>query len=56
MLGIPYAGIYIPYLLCLASAVLCVVYGIVNWNKGGEEDEGETIALEAKEQEIKENL
>ena len=36
MLGIPDAGIWLAYILCIASAILCVVYGIVNWNKGDE--------------------
>ncbi len=33
MLGIPDPQIWIVYLLCIASSVLCVVYGAVNWNK-----------------------
>lgn len=39
VLGIPDFWIWSAYLLCLASALTCVVYGIINWNKGsGNED------------------
>ena len=30
-------GVLLAYVLCLASALLCVVYGVLNWNKGAEE-------------------
>jgi drug/metabolite transporter (DMT)-like permease len=40
MLGIPDASVWLAILLCLGSALLCVVYGIVNWNKGNGEKEG----------------
>lgn len=36
MLGLGDFSIFLAYILCVASAVLCVVYGIVNWNKGNE--------------------
>lgn len=36
MLGIPDYSILAVYLLCILSALVCVVYGIYNWNKGGE--------------------
>ena len=32
MLGIPDPQIWLVYLLCILSAALCVVYGIINWN------------------------
>lgn len=38
MLGIPSPSIFLAYLLSVLSAVACVIYGIVNWNKGGEEE------------------
>ena len=46
MLGIPDFGIIAAYLLCILSTVACVVYGIVNWNKGGE-DEGADILVQS---------
>jgi hypothetical protein len=46
MLGIDDPWIWGVYLLCIFSALLCLIYGIVNWNR-----EGELEALEAKEEE-----
>jgi len=59
MLGIEDPGIYVVYLLTIASTILCVWYGITNWNKGGENEDQEIteeIKWEAKEKEIDENL
>jgi len=56
MLGLPDAGIAIVYALCVASALLCVVYGIVNWNKGSRDDEAKEKEWESHEQQIEENL
>jgi heme exporter protein D len=47
MLGIPDFWVWSAYLLCILSAILCVVYGILNWNKGGD-DEASQIEEEAK--------
>ena len=44
MLGIDDPWIWGVYLLCILSALLCLVYGIINWNR-----EGELEALEIKE-------
>ena len=45
MLGIDDPGIWGVYLLCILSALLCVIYGIVNWNR-----EGELEAVEIREE------
>jgi hypothetical protein len=45
MLGIDDPWIWGVYLLCIFSALLCVIYGIVNWNR-----EGELEASEIKEE------
>jgi hypothetical protein len=34
MFGIPDPTIWIAYLLAIGFACACVLYGIVNWNKG----------------------
>ena len=53
VLGIPDFWIWSAFLLCIASAVGCVVYGIINWNRG---NDNEDTQIEKKEQwEIKEN-
>lgn len=38
MLGIPDFWIWIAYVLCILSAAACVVYGILNWNKGADNE------------------
>lgn len=38
ILGIPDFSILAVYLLCIFSALVCVVYGLYNWNKGGENE------------------
>lgn len=45
MLGIDDPWIWGVYILSIFSALLCVIYGIVNWNR-----EGELEALEVKEE------
>ncbi len=37
-LGIPDPWIYGALILCIASTLLCIVYGLKNWNKGDESD------------------
>jgi len=46
MLGIDDPWIWGVYLLCILSALLCLIYGVVNWNR-----EGDQMALEEKEEE-----
>jgi len=36
MLGIDDPKIWSVYLLCILSALFCVAYGVINWNKGDE--------------------
>jgi hypothetical protein len=45
MWGIHDGWILAAYLLCIGSTALCVIYGLVNWNRG--DDSGET-AKDAK--------
>jgi len=33
MLGLDGPGVFLAYTLSIAAALLCVVYGIKNWNK-----------------------
>lgn len=37
MLGIPDSGVLIAYVLSVLSAVLCIVFGFLKWNKGADE-------------------
>ena len=36
MLGIQDTYVWAAYVLCILSTVLCIVYGLVNWNRGEE--------------------
>jgi len=46
MFGISDPWIWGTYFLCILSAALCVIYGLLNWNRGVE-DERLQIAEEA---------
>ncbi len=48
MLGLSGIGVALAYVLTILSTVLCVVYGIVNWNKPDEKEEKTEIVEEAK--------
>ncbi len=37
VLGIPDVWIWLAYVLCLGGTLLCVVYGIFNWNRGDDD-------------------
>ncbi|MFB3763896.1 MAG: symporter small accessory protein [Methanotrichaceae archaeon] len=53
MLGIDDPVILAVYLLCILSTLLCIAYGLINWNKGAEaeaEEAAEELAWEAKEE------
>lgn len=39
MLGLPDPWIWGVYVLCVLSAILCVVYGVVTWNHTDDDTE-----------------
>jgi len=41
MLGIEDPWVVTAFILCIISALLCLVWGIVNWNKDDPESESE---------------
>ena len=41
LLGMQDFTIFLAYFLNIALVVLCLVYGIMNWNKGGDPSEEE---------------
>ena len=59
VLGIPDFWIWSAFILCIASAALCILYGAVNWNKGADNEihqiEEEAAWLE-KEVQVEEKL
>jgi hypothetical protein len=56
MLGIDDPWVYSAYLLCIASSVLCVLYGLVNWNKGDEPVAADDVHWVAEEKKLEEEL
>ena len=57
VLGIQDSGVWLAYVLSLASALLCVGYGIVNWNKGEEPVKKEDVDWAKEEKtEVEETL
>lgn len=57
MLGFADVWIAVVFWLCIASSALCIVYGALKWNSGGEEgpsDEDRRWAEE--EQKLEEEL
>jgi hypothetical protein len=51
MLGFADWGVASAYLATLGATALCVVYGVVNWNEpGAEEEKKEILEEEAWEQ------
>lgn len=56
MLGIQDFSIFLVLLLCILGAIFCVVYGVLNWNKGQEKEEDEIMEeLKWQEEENKIN-
>jgi hypothetical protein len=58
MFGISDPGIYLAYLLVFLCVIFAVVYGIINWNKGGNEKDQpleEDLKWEEEEYKIKED-
>jgi hypothetical protein len=59
MLGIDDPGIYMGYILAIVGLIACVVYGIINWNKGMETDIEEIekdLEWEEKDEQTKSEL
>ncbi|MDG5815387.1 hypothetical protein QA601_09870 [Chitinispirillales bacterium ANBcel5] len=47
-MGIEGTGVLLAYLFSILSALLCVAYGIINWNKPGDENEKVEIEEEIR--------
>ncbi len=59
MFGLEDPMVSMGYLLCIVTALLCVGYGIKNWNKGNEmenEQIREEINWQIEENEIEDKL
>ncbi len=56
MFGIEGTTVWLAYLLCILSALLCLVYGLLNWNKGQEELHPEDQTWLEEEKELEKEL
>jgi hypothetical protein len=56
MLGIEDKWVALAYVLCIASTLLCLLYGWLNWNRGEEELKQEDIRWAAEEDKVEEKL
>jgi hypothetical protein len=56
MLGIEDKGVVAAYLLCIVSTILCVVYGLINWNRGEENIQPDDVKWAAEEKKVEEEL
>ena len=57
VLGISDPWVWGAYIACILVTLLCVIYGILNWNKGDEDEEDqikEELEWEQKELEMEE--
>jgi hypothetical protein len=41
VLGVDDPWVWGVYLLCISSTLICVVYGVLNWNNGDEVEDSE---------------
>ena len=56
MLGIDDPGVWVAYVLCILSTLLCVIYGAINWNKGDEPTQADDLAWAKEEKKVEEEL
>jgi hypothetical protein len=56
MLGIEDKGVLAAYLLCIASSILCVVYGLINWNRGDSDVQPDDVKWALEEKKVEEEL
>jgi hypothetical protein len=59
MLGLEGNSIFLAYILSIISALGCLIYGIINWNKGGDKEPqemGEEKKWESDEEKVSETL
>ncbi len=55
-LGIVDFWVFLAYVLCIASALLCVIYGLINWNRNGGEITPEDVAWAKEEDKLSEEM
>jgi hypothetical protein len=56
MFGIPDPWVWLVYLLCLCSSLVCVLYSWRNWNRGDEVVREEDVRWAAEEDKLERDL
>ncbi|MCZ7638912.1 MAG: hypothetical protein M5U12_24375 [Verrucomicrobia bacterium] len=56
MLGIPDPWVWLAYILCLLSALACVVYSWRHWNRGDETVQPDDVRWAKQEDQLEEKL
>lgn len=56
MLGIDDPWVLAGYVLCAASALLCITYGLVRWNKGQQQPQPQDVAWAQHEKNLEEEV
>jgi hypothetical protein len=56
MLGIDDKYVSMAYLLCIGSTLLCVLYGLINWNRGEDVVKEEDVRWAEEEKKVEEEL
>jgi len=56
MLGFADPWVGVAYILCVLSTILCIIYGIANWNKGEERVTRRDKTWAKEEEEIEEMI
>ncbi len=56
MFGIDDVYVWLAFVLCVLSTILCIVYGIIRWNKGSEDVEPDDVKWVEHEKEVEEEL
>ena len=56
MLGLDDGYIVLAYILCIAGTLLCIVYGVIMWNRGGDDVSAEDVKWAQEEKMVEEKL
>jgi hypothetical protein len=56
MLGIEDKYVSLAYVLCLLSTLLCVVYGLINWNRGSNAVDSDDVRWAEEEKKVEQEL
>jgi hypothetical protein len=56
MFGLNDPGVWSAYLLCIISTLFCIVYGMVNWNKGEDKVHPEDVTWVKDEKTAQDDL